>query len=155
MMNKTVASKKLNWGHWLTIAIVVMCLGIIFLVYKATSYNYDMVLPNYYEEELKFNDQAQASRNAQELSRSIILTQEKDYLIVEFPTECIGKTMQGYIQLYRPSDADKDIIVPIQFGRESIQAIPLSKTIHGMYILKTEWKMDGKEYKVEKEFKII
>lgn len=154
-MNKTIAYKKFNWGHGLIIAITIMCIGIIFLVYKATTYNYDMVLPNYYEEEIKFNDQAKASRNANELTRSIIITQEDKYLIIDFPPECLNKDISGFIQLYRPSNAEKDLIVPINFSKETIQAIPLSETIKGVYILKSEWLMDGKEFKVEKEFKII
>jgi hypothetical protein len=147
--------KNWNWGKGIALAIVLMCCGIIYIVYVATTYNYDMVIDNYYEEELKFNDQAAAIANAHQLSSTIDIQQDDNFLIVAFPKDCEAQEIAGTLQLYRASDASKDIIIPIQFVSGSVMTIPLEKTIKGNYHAIAQWTMNGKYYKIVKDFEIL
>lgn len=147
--------KNWNWGKGITVAIILMCCGILSIVYIATTYKYDMVIDNYYEEELKFNDQAKAIENAHALSRPLLINQDKNFLLVEFPPECTSASLQGSLQLYRASDASKDILVPIQFVSGSVMTIPLKETIKGNYHAIAQWNMNGKSYKLVQDFEIM
>ncbi|OJU75998.1 MAG: hypothetical protein BGO09_14370 [Bacteroidetes bacterium 47-18] len=144
-----------NWGKGITVAIILLCCGILTIVYKATTYNYDMVLSNYYEEELNFNDNVAASRNARALSQPIRISQENGYIMVEFPGECAGKDLKGSLQLYRASDAARDITVPIHFVSGTVVTIPETAAVRGYYNVIARWTMDGKAYKATKDFQVF
>lgn len=147
--------KNWNWGKGIAVAIVLMCCGIISIVYIASTYKYDMVIDNYYEEELKFNDQAQAIENAHQLSADITMHQNEKFLFITFPNECTSSDIKGSLQLYRPSDATRDINIPIEFIEGSIMTIPLNETIKGNYHAIAQWTMNGKAYKVVKNFEVL
>lgn len=146
--------KNWHWGKGIALTIAILCGGIIFIVYKASTYNYDMVIDQYYEEELKFNDQARAIKNAAALSAPLKIEQVNDYIIIEFPPECANKDIKGKLQLYRASDATKDIMIPLVFTSGNIITIPLSQTIKGNYNVIAQWIMDGKEYKFVEEYNV-
>ncbi len=146
--------KNWNWGKGIATVIVILCCGILFVVYRATTYKYDMVIDNYYEEELHFNDQATAIENASKLSQPLKISYEGDFILFEFPLECANKDIKGELQLYRPSDANKDIRVPIKFIAGTVMSIPKKQTIAGNYHAIAQWVMDGKTYKIVKDFDI-
>lgn len=146
--------KNWNWGKGIATAIVILCCGILFVVYRATTYQYDMVIDNYYEEELHFNDQAAAIANAKKLSQTLVISQEQDFILFEFPKECADKISKGELHLYRPSDASKDLKMPIKFISGTVMSIPKGQTILGNYHAIAQWEMDGKAYKFVKDFEV-
>lgn len=147
--------KTWNWGKGIATAIVLLCSAILLVVYKATTYNYDMVTGNYYEEELHFNDNVRAAQNAQSLSRPVRISQEGGFILVEFPEECKGQQLEGSLQLYRASDAGKDLIIPIRFVTGTFVSIPETATIRGHYNFIARWTMNGKDYRVSKDFQVL
>lgn len=147
--------KTWNWGKGITVVIVLLCSAILTVVYKATTYNYDMVLSNYYEEELHFNDHMLASHNARSLSRPIRVSQEQGFILVEFPEECTGQDIKGSVQLYRASDAARDITIPIQFVSGTVVTIPGTSTIKGHYNVIARWTMNGKNYQATQDLQVL
>ena len=67
---------KINWGTGIVIAIVSFMSFIIFLVVSMTTnqeFNHDLVVEEYYKQELSFQDQLNWETNSQNLIRNIVV----------------------------------------------------------------------------------
>lgn len=141
-----------NWGTGIAITIIVGALGMLFLVYKSSQVNFDMVEKDYYNAELQFDKKKAAQQNTKALSATVDIAQHGDYLIIQFPQECIGIEMDGNLLLYRPSNQKLDVEVPLSLDKDGIVMIENSKLLAGKYILKGDWIMNETSYNVEESF---
>lgn len=143
-----------NWGTGITIFIIAACSAIVFMVYKTTTYHFDMVETDYYSQELKFNDQVQAKRNAKQLSDQMHISNNNDFLIISFPKEMQNQKIEGKVLLYKASDASKDVELPIQLVQENVMAIDQKQLVKGWYNVKASFDMNGKSYIMEQEYQV-
>ena len=141
-----------NWGTGIAIAIITGALGMLFLVYKSSQVNFDMVEKDYYTAELQYDKKKAAQQNTRSLSTPIDIAQEGNYVIIQFPKECIGNEMDGNLLFYRPSSQKLDVEVPLSLDQDGIVMIENSKLIEGKYILKGDWLMNDVSYNVEESF---
>lgn len=141
-----------NWGTGIAITFIVAATGILFLVYKSTTAEFEMVEDNYYEQEMKFNKQLEASRNAARLSSPISVRNEENFIAINVPKECVSPETSGKIWIYRPSSVKNDL--HIEFSPDSNGDIFLDKDklITGVYKLKADWQMNGTDYHQEQSF---
>ncbi len=99
---------KFNWGHGLTVAILLAITGITSLVYVTTAERIDMVTDEYYPKELKYQEQIEKIRNYNALEEKIQFTVQ-DTIIIRFPKLCDKPhDITGSVHLYRPSDKRLD-----------------------------------------------
>lgn len=143
-----------NWGTGIAIAITTGALGMLFLVYKSTQVNFDMVDKDYYAAEMQFDKKKSAQANTLSLSGSITIEQQENFLIIQFPPECIQQDIEGSLIIYRPSNGKMDIEVPFQLDGDGIVMIDNGKLHSGKYILKGDWEMNHESYNIEKSFYI-
>jgi nitrogen fixation protein FixH len=141
-----------NWGTGIAITIVVAASLMLFLVFKSTRVTYDMAEKDYYAEELKFNGKMKASENALHLSSPLTINETDDFLVIQFPAECIGQKLEGTLLLYRPSGENNDINLPLTPDEDGKIMITKQHLLKGLYELKANWTMNGKSYNVEKNF---
>lgn len=155
-MNTTVEYPKkkslINWGSGIAIVIIVAASAMIFLVYQSMQVNFDMVSNNYYADELVHNQKMTAQDNAKKLATPIEINQTTQYFIIKFPLETIGNIQQGTIKFYRPSDATKDIHVPISLDKEGIMVVDKKQMINGLYNIQIEWDMNKQSYLYTDDF---
>ena len=135
-----------NWGTGITIVIGTGIALMSFLVYKTTTVSYEMVEPDYYGAELKYEQKQNAIANADELSAPVKISQNAASVAVELPKECTENNAGGTIMFYRPSSEKDDL--KIVFNKDNMREIGVdkSKLVSGIYKIKTDWKMNGKEY---------
>lgn len=140
---------RISWGHKIFIAYTAFALGILFLAFKASQQNFDLVTEDYYEQELKYQEVIdQKSRTAQ-LSAPVQVTHSTSSLSIQLPAEFTNRAVQGEIYLYRASDAAKDIRKPFATNQASYD-LAFGKELSGSYELKLSWEADGKRYFEEK-----
>lgn len=141
-----------NWGTGIAIAIIAGALGMLFLVYKSSQVHFDMVEQDYYSQEVKFDQKKAARQNLAALSSDITIRQQDDYLVIQFPQECIAQELEGSLVLYRPSDQARDITLPLMIDQNGILLVEDNKLVSGKYILKGDWTMNDQDFNVEKSF---
>lgn len=140
---------KLSWGHIILTVYLVFVTGIVYLVYKASSQNFDLVTKDYYEEELKYQNVLDQSANTARLSSPLIVERSGERLQIKFPDEMKDKKKRVDFYLYNPADAKKDFRKNIETRDELIQ--PLPSAMKGLYQLKLSWEVDGVKYYFEKK----
>lgn len=115
------------------------------MVYKATQEKFDLVTPNYYDAELKFQNVIDDKQRVDELSAPPKITHSVNTVNIQLPGEFLNKDVKGELHLYRPSDASKDVVKSFAINKSFIE-IPLNKELSGAYEVKLSWEADGKTF---------
>ena len=136
---------KINWGYKILFVYLSFVFGIIFLVYKASQEKFDLVTPNYYDAELKFQNVINDKERVAELSAAPRITHSVNNVRIQFPADFLNKQLEGELYLYRPSDASKDFRKKFVTGRNFVEIL-LEKNFAGSYVAKLSWKADGKTF---------
>ena len=140
---------RISWGYKIFIAYTTFAAGILFLAYKASQQNFDLVTENYYEQELKYQDVIDQKSNVAHLSEPPKISHTVNSVSLQLPNEFAGKDVQGEIYLYRPSDASKDVRKNFSTS-EGFYRLDLGKDLSGSYELKLSWQANGKRFFQEK-----
>jgi nitrogen fixation protein FixH len=136
---------KISWGHKILFVYLAFVAGILFLVYKASQEKFDLVTPNYYDAELKFQKVIDDRQNVSELTAPPNITHSVNSVGIQLPAEFLNKEVKGQLYLYRPSDASKDLKMDFSTNKSFIE-LALNKDLSGVYEVKLSWQADGKTY---------
>ncbi|PQJ82022.1 FixH family protein [Polaribacter glomeratus] len=147
---------KINWGAGITIAIIGFMSFIMYFVIKMSTdkkYSYDLVTEKYYQQELKFQNQINAEKNASELSENINIEQSIQGLIVNFPEGLEYSKIEGKVFLYRPSNKQLDFEIPISISTKYL-LVPEKSLLGGRWNIMVIWSYKNKEYLFKKELNL-
>jgi hypothetical protein len=143
---------KFNWGGGILAFIITFLIAVVAFIIYTSQQEYQLVEEDYYPKELKYGEKIQMMENANSLGDNIKIIKTGEKITITFPSITKGKTPQGRIHIYRPSDEKKDFIVPIEVGPDGTQEIGTNNMIPGKYIFKIEWLLDGVSYYQEETF---
>ena len=135
---------KFNWGWGITFVLTLFVGYIIFFLIQALNFNGDLVAEEYYDDELKYQQNIDAQTNFKKLNEPVQVLMLDEYVQVDLPE---SKEYDGEVHLYRPSDAKLDRKYPIKGEKIHIPRTDLEK---GNYQLKIFWKSGKKSYYTEK-----
>ncbi|MEZ2441665.1 FixH family protein [Chitinophaga sp. RCC_12] len=136
----------MNWGHKIIIVFVVFAAGILTLVTKSMRTRIDMVTPDYYGEELKYQQVIDGKENAGRLSAPVTISQEDTGVMISLPSELRNKALNGKVTFYRPSDSGKDVLMPLQPDQSGRQLVSRQLFVRGPYKVKIAWTMNNQPY---------
>lgn len=142
----------MNWGHSIIIVFVLFAAGILTLVTRSMQTRIDMVTPDYYAEEIKYQSTIDARNNTGGLSAPVSIRQPGDSIEITFPGEMKGAPLEGKVHFYRPSDSRRDFILPLQLDDAGKLLVNRSQFDRGPYRIKMQWQLDGKSYFQETQF---
>lgn len=136
---------KFNWGHGITIVIIGFVGFIMLMVIKAFNTSSDLTAENYYSQELTYGERITAISNSNGLSGGLIVVMDDETVRVVLPEELQGQGVEGQIYFYRPDDAEKDLVTPID-SSSNTQRISKTNLVSGNYSLQVNCTKEGKEY---------
>jgi len=136
---------KISWGHKILFVYLAFVVGILFLVFKASQEKFDLVTPNYYDAELKFQNVIDEKQRTYQLSAPPKISHSVNSVSIQLPEEFLNKEVKGQLYLYRPSDATQDIKTEFATNKSFAQ-IALNKNLSGAYEVKLSWQADGKTF---------
>ncbi|HEX2787623.1 MAG TPA: FixH family protein [Ignavibacteria bacterium] len=139
----------MNWGKKIILVYAIFILGIASLVFISMRQNIDLVTDNYYEKELKYQEQIDKKKRTQSLKESIMITKINSDLHISFPSDAIPKS--GEVTFYRPSDDSEDKIFLLK-ENEKEQIISLNNFSSGLWKVVIYWRTNGTEYLNEEIF---
>ena len=111
---------KINWGTGIVIVIAAFISFIMYFVITMSTnnkYSYDLVTDNYYQQELQYQKQIEAEKNAKNLIENVKLKHSEFGLTVNFPKDLDYKMINGKVFLYRPSNKQLDFEIPISISK--------------------------------------
>jgi hypothetical protein len=136
----------MNWGLRIIILYATFVVFMVILVGMSVQQDFDLVSKDYYNEEIEYQTRIDKIANAQKLATplQIQLNNETEQLHIQYPADL--ENISGKIQLYRPTDSKKDVIVAVKPAEDHTQQINMAALQKGLWRVKVEWSAAGKEY---------
>ena len=137
---------KLNWGTGIAIFYISFMIVMIAFVVKSRSYDHSLVVDNYYEEDLKYQQHYNKLVNAQDEDSNFeykYFPKEKT-IKLKFPSQ--ASVAEGEVLFYRPSDSRLDFKVPLKLDAENTMLVATGKLPKGRWEMKCNWSIGDKDY---------
>jgi nitrogen fixation protein FixH len=142
-------STKLNPWPIAIIAYFILFIGgvITFSIYAARQ-RVDLVRPDYYIEEIQFQQQLDRLNRTQPISAQVTIAYNpgQQSITVALPAAHTHHPTSGRIHLYRPSDAHLDQDLELAVNPEGVQHLDARKLQPGLWKVRVQWTVDGHEY---------
>ena len=142
---------KLNWGYRVAILYIGFAGLIVYFVTRSMNEKIDLVTPDYYVQELKYQDKIESTNRNNSLEQPLAIDINDAGITIKFPKEFEAKKITGSILLFRPSDNSRDKSVVINPGAGFEQVIPASDLAKGLYRVKVDYQSEGVNYYAEKQ----
>lgn len=136
----------MNWGHKLTIVIILFMAGMLGMVIYASLQTNEMFDDYYYEKELAYQGIIDAKQNLINISSDKMIHQVMDEVIITFPAGTFEKLEHGTIELLRNDAKNKDALFPIRTEGYNRQSIPKNLLHRGMYKVRITWSNNHTAY---------
>jgi hypothetical protein len=135
----------MNWGHKIIIVFTLFAAGILTLVTKSMRTKIDLVTPDYYGEELKYQQVIDGRKQALSLSSPVKISQEEHTVTLAFPPEMQDIPLTGNILFYRASNSAQDVNLPLQ-SQKGVLILDKDRLQKGSYRVQLTWQANGKKY---------
>ena len=138
---------KISWGIKIIMSFVIFAAGIIIMVAISISKSTDLVSENYYEQEIKYQDQIDLLKNSREIEKIINLTYADNLIIINSAGK---KGLKGEMHFYRTSNAAKDFKIDFSPDEQGMQTLTASNLDKGLWKVKMSLKDSSSKFFVEK-----
>lgn len=145
---------KINWGTAIVIAFVGFISFIMYFVISMstnTKYDHDLVVEDYYQQELKFQDDINKVEHAKKLTENLSWKKTNEGVLITFPKDLDTKNIKGKVFLYRPSNKQLDFDINISLSNHNL-LIPDNRLLDGRWNIKIDWSYNEDEYMYKKDF---
>ncbi|WP_299781764.1 FixH family protein [uncultured Formosa sp.] len=139
---------RINWGTGIVIAFGCFIAFIMYLVVNMVTdkkYHHDLVVEDYYKQELTLQDDIDKEENALKLDENISWTHTDEGILIQFPNSMNISKISGTVSLYRPSNKSLDFDLPIVLSSHTL-LVPKEKLIDGRWNLTVDWKNNNSSY---------
>lgn len=140
----------MNWGYKILFIYAIFIAGITFMVFRASSGNDDLVVKNYYAEELKYQERIDENDRTSALSAPVHYELKDGKLQILFPNDFAGQTLEGSAVLYCAWDAKKDMKKEFEITTERL-FVDIPVAYKGAFELQLSWQAGGKHYYFQKK----
>jgi hypothetical protein len=137
---------KFTWGNAIFLVMTAFILLMTSFMIRAASNQEELVAENYYEQEVKYQQQIDKLNNTGSLSDDVLMEIVGTELIITFPAEVKGMTLSGELYLQRPSDSRADARIPVRVDAHGRMTVPVDQRLTGAYNALLEWKAGENEY---------
>jgi len=155
---KPVVSRP-RWEPWpigIAVFLLVFVACVASLITFAVRQKMDLVRPDYYEEEIRYQVQFDRVTRTRALGKAAQLVADihRREMRVSIPTTHVGGLIRGTIQFYRPSDAGQDRVIPLKPGKDGSQVESMLGLGAGLWRARVRWAAGGLEYSMEESFEV-
>lgn len=142
----------MNWGTKIAFLYLSFASMIGFMVYKSATQTVDLVAPNYYEQELKYQDKIDGINNLKDASNALVIQSQDGVVNFNFLKE-MG-VPSGDILFFKPDNASADFNAEISVDSEGKQSINTKDLSKGTYLVKVDWKVGDRTFFKEERISI-
>ena len=144
---------KFNWGTGIVLAFIAFISFIMYFVISMSTnkkYDHDLVTEQYYNKELKFQEDIDKTKNTRNLETNITWKKTEKGLEISFPPEMIYNKIKGKVFLYRPSNKQLDYETEISLSSHNL-LIPDERLVGGRWNIYIDWEYENTAYLFNKK----
>jgi hypothetical protein len=142
------------WPYGIILTFVLFISGTIGLVVMACGQKTDLVSPDYYEQEIRFQSHLDRAVRTRPLAASISYDSAARKIRIELPKTVAAEKAVGDIFLYRPSAAGLDRHVALDSDSQGVQSIDASVLVPGFWKVRVAWTSAAEDYFLERSITI-
>jgi hypothetical protein len=143
-------SNKASWRLFVILPIVLFAAGMIVMVTISMTRNVDLVTDNYYEQELKYQQQIDMKKNSIALDTNIMTDAVGNSVLIHAKNPYVFNGLSGEVIFYRPSDASKDFRVSFHPDGNGKQVVTHPSLTKGLWKIRLNLTGNGTLYAVDK-----
>lgn len=113
-------------------------------------YDHDLVTEQYYNKELKFQEDIDKAKNARKLVTNIVWKKTQNGLELTFPPQLDFEKIKGKVFLYRPSNQQLDYETEITLSSHTL-LIPDERLVGGRWNIYIDWMYENTPYLFNKK----
>lgn len=136
----------MSWGWKITLLYGGFVTMMVTLVVMSSQQDIPLVRDDYYEHDLKYNEQLTRMANSQKLTKNIEVSYDEpnSKITLQFPEEMIG--LSGEVLVFRPSQEGIDFTLPIEKLTDNSLTFGTSEMLKGNWKLKINWENESTTY---------
>jgi len=145
-MNPTIKSRN-PWPIAIIAFFIVFASFLATFVVWALGQKQDLVTENYYEQEIRYQEQLDRLNRTQAQAGQTTVTFDalRNSIVISLPA-AQAQGASGRIHLYRPSNAKLDHEVPLAINAGGVQTLDARAMAAGLWKVRIEWIVNGQEY---------
>lgn len=139
---------KISWGTGIVIAIGLFMTFILYFVITMVTddkYSYELVVEDYYKQEIGFQNELDAEINAAYSPLKIKINHTPEGVLFEFPDAIAREMEEGTVSFYRVSKKILDFEKPLVLENNTM-LVPAQELVPGRWDITVRWHIDGKHY---------
>lgn len=140
-----------NWGKGIVMVYVLFVAGMLYLVFQSKQQKLDLVVDDYYQQELKFQGQIDATQRAIDAGAKPVILEKDGAYMLQIPGAS-GEAVSGTLLAYCAADKNKDQKMDLHQTNSGQWVLPLSGLATGKYVFKVQWKQHEEAYYAELNF---
>ncbi|MBT8243786.1 MAG: FixH family protein [Winogradskyella sp.] len=145
---------KINWGTAIVIAFAGFISFIMYFVISMSTnkkFDHDLVTEDYYQQELKYQEDINKVKNSKKLSENISWSKTDQGVLLSFPEDLNINDIKGKVFLYRPSNKQLDFEITISLSNHNL-LIPDNRLLDGRWNIKVDWSYKTDKFMYKKGF---
>lgn len=150
-------AKRLNpWPIALIAFFALFIASIIAFIVFSTFHRVDLVTPDYYEQEIRYQAQLDRLDRTAALAEgaSIALDPATQHLRIQLPPTHAASQPRGSVAFYRPSAAHLDRRFPLLLDPAGTQVLDLGGFAHGLWRVRVAWQVGAQEFFREEKIQV-
>ena len=140
--------KVISWPLGITLVYVFFVTALIAWLLFSFTQDVNLVTDDYYEQELKYQDQIDRIQRTRALSHQLTWQYDKmtKNVTLHLHQDADPQQISGRLIFFRPSDAGHDKQVAINLNAEGMQSVNAANLLPGLWRLKIFWNRNQEEY---------
>lgn len=141
-------NKANRWPVIIAVIYISFVSILIIIVIYSRYQTVDLVTSDYYQQELKYQQQIDRIQRTESLVNPVTWThdEQQKLLTLRFSPKLAIDRIKGQILFFRPSDAAQDKLTAIQLSVAGTQAITTETLTPGYWKIKIFWQLEDEEF---------
>ncbi|MCB2406989.1 FixH family protein [Hymenobacter lucidus] len=139
------------WPYAIILTFVLFAGYIGYMVQQAMRTSVDLVSPDYYQQELRYQQRMETVARTAALPAPVQLEHDaaRRHLTLQLPAALASQAVQGQLHFFRPSDQKLDFTLPLQ-PVNGMQQINTAQMQAGYWRVRLDFTAGGQAYFVER-----
>jgi len=142
------------WPLGIILTFVLFFCGMATVVAIAVTHRENLVSENYYESELKFQDQIDAAARANKSGAAVNCDSAGRRVNITLPTAQLAQKFSGIVEFYRPSAPKLDCTFRLDPRADGRQTLDVSGFATGLWLVRARWNAAGQDYFLEHKINV-
>jgi nitrogen fixation protein FixH len=135
------------WPASIVAFFIVFIAGLVAFIIFASTQRDDLVQPDYYEAEIRYQRQIDRIQRTQSMAQPAAIHYDaaRRQITIQLPP-AHARGSSGQVHLYRPADARLDQELPLAVDNDGVQHVDAATLRSGLWKVRVQWSVADQEY---------